>query len=66
MDESKLYGVSVRGWLAVILIVTVCVMSIIKVDVKEPLYSLVLMAAGFYLGSKSLNQNKNANPPVAP
>lgn len=57
MDESKFLGVSVRGWLAIILTLTVCAMSLLVLEVKEPLYSLVLMAVGFYLGQKTSKQN---------
>ena len=53
MNESSLFGVSVRGWITIFMIVTVCAMSVMMREVKEPLYSLVLMAAGFYLGQKS-------------
>ena len=53
MEESKFAGVSVRGWIAISTVVTVCVMSFLGKKVDEPLYSLVLMAAGFYLGSKT-------------
>ena len=52
-DESKLLGVSVRGWLAVLMASTVCIMSSCVIEVKEPLYSGFLMGLGFYLGSKS-------------
>lgn len=51
--ESKVYGVSIRGWLAVILVSTVCIMSGLGIEVKEPLYSMVLLAIGFYYGQKT-------------
>lgn len=53
-DSSKLFGVSVRGWVAVTVVLTVCAMSLASVTVIEPLYSLSLLATGFYFG-----QNKN-------
>lgn len=52
-DESKILGVSVRGWLAVLMATTVCVMSAGKIPVVEPLYSGFLMGLGFYLGQKT-------------
>ena len=52
-DESKIFGVSVRGWLAVLMATTVCIMSASRVAVVEPLYSGFLMGLGFYLGQKS-------------
>ena len=57
MDESKLFGVSVRGWITVLTVLTVCIMSYLSKDVKEPLYSLVLLASGFYFGSKTKGEN---------
>jgi len=63
MDESKLFGVSVRGWITVLMVFTVCAMSFLAKEVKEPLYSLVLMAAGFYLGQKTIGK-KNDNPSI--
>jgi hypothetical protein len=47
-----MFGVSVRAWLATFLIITVCVMSGIGHEVKEPLYSAMLLALGFYFGQK--------------
>jgi len=51
--RSAIYGVSVRGWLAVILTLTVCGMSAASVPVVEPLYSAMLLALGFYFGQKT-------------
>ena len=58
-EESQLAGVTIRGWLAVMLVGTVCLGHFLKIDVKEPMYTLVIMATSFYLGSKSgpLKQN---------
>lgn len=52
-NESKLFGVTIRGWLAVLLTFTVCIMSFVKIKVEEPMYTLVIMAVSFYLGSKN-------------
>lgn len=62
-EESKLWGVTIRGWLAVTLVVTVCAQSLLKIDVKEPMYTLVIMAVSFYLGSKSSTMNTKSNTP---
>jgi len=50
--ESTLLGVTVRGWLAIILTLTVCAMSLLGIKVVEPLYSAGLLALGFYFGQK--------------
>lgn len=51
--ESELLGVSIRAWTLLILVTTVCVMSVIGIEVKEPLYTLVGLAVGFYFGQKT-------------
>ena len=56
-DESKLFGVSVRGWLAVIIILTVCLMSAFSITIIEPLYSISLLSIGFYFGQKKDKPN---------
>lgn len=57
--ESRMLGVSVRGWIALLLTATVCAMNLIPqfknvlpVEIKEPLYSGWLLALGFYFGQK--------------
>ena len=52
-NESQMYGVSIRGWLALMLSITVCGMSIFRIDVKELMYTLVVMALSFYFGQKT-------------
>ncbi len=49
---SSIFHISLRGWLALILVVTVCYMAIMQIEVKEPLYTLATMALGFYFGQK--------------
>lgn len=51
-EESHLARVSVRAWAFLILIITVCGMSVAGIKVEEPLYTLVGMAAGLYFGQK--------------
>ena len=49
-DNSTLCGVTIRGWIAIIVVLTVCGMSIGKIDIKEPLYTLAGLIVGFYFG----------------
>jgi len=58
-DESKILGVSLRGWLALLIIFTVCFMSSTGTKVIEPLYSMSTMALGFFFGQKIANQKSN-------
>ena len=50
--QSQVWSISIRGWLALMLTITVCVMSGVGVEVIEPLYSMALLALGFYFGQK--------------
>jgi len=52
MNESSIFGVSGRGWLALLMILTMCVMSIIGREIADPLRSAVLLTIGFYFGQK--------------
>lgn len=52
-EESKVASVSIRAWLAVSLVLTVCVMSFLKIEVTSPLQDMALLAIGFYYGQKS-------------
>ena len=55
--ESKIMNVSLRGWLALLLVLTVCVMSGLSMAITEPLYSMALLALGYYFGQKGKNGN---------
>ena len=49
-DTSTIFGVSVRAWMALMIIATVCIMSSLGRNIPDPLYSLALVASGAYLG----------------
>ena len=51
-DTSELLGVSVRGWIVMLMVVTVCVICSLGREVPEPLYTGFLTGLGFYLGQK--------------
>lgn len=55
-SESGILSISIRGWLALIVIFTVCFMSATGVEVKEPLYTMCGMMIAFYYA-----QNKQPN-----
>ena len=52
-DESKIFGISVRAFIVTILVFTVCGMSLLAMNVPEPLYSAFMLALGFYFGQKT-------------
>jgi len=64
-QESQFLGVTMRGWIAIALVVTVCIMSLLKIKVEEPLYTLVMMAVSFYLGSKSTMMKVEPKEPIS-
>jgi len=49
-DNSSFLSVSVRAWLAIMFTITVCTMSVLRIEVLEPLYGLCYLAIGFYFG----------------
>lgn len=51
-EDPLISGVSLRGWIALLITITVCGMSATKVVVEEPLYTLCTVAIGFYFGQK--------------
>lgn len=51
--DSHFLRVSIRAWIALILVATVCYMALAALPVEEPLYSLATLAVGFYFGQKA-------------
>jgi hypothetical protein len=51
--SSQIAGVSVRGWIALVCVVTVCIISTMGMEIREPLYTMAGMAVAFYLGQKT-------------
>lgn len=47
-QSSSVAGISLRGWIALIVVLTVCAMSLLQYDIKEPLYTLAGMIVGYY------------------
>jgi len=67
-DGSRVWGVSIRAWIACLLVGTVCLIYILdacatvwmnfkganlELKISEPLYTLAIMAVSFYLGNKT-------------
>lgn len=52
MNESTILGVSIRGWITLILIASCCGLAFIKIPIPDALKELADMALGFYLGQK--------------
>lgn len=54
--DSSLFNVTIRGWIVLLLVLTVCVMSGLGKEVVEPLYGLAYLATGYYFGQKTQKQ----------
>lgn len=62
-DESKIFGCSLRGWIALLMVLTVCMMQSCGIKVEEPLYGLTYMAVGYFFGQKTTGgANAKTNP----
>lgn len=61
MNESKVFGVSVRGWLAATAVITLCATVLLQIDVKEPFYTVVISIVSFYFGQKNSAQQGGVN-----
>lgn len=56
-DSSQIGGISLRGLLAIFVVLTVCVMSVMHTLVVEPLYTLATVVVSFFFGH-SVGQSK--------
>ena len=60
--DSSFFGISVRAWLAILIVTTTCAISVMfavadikqgkELKIGEPLYTMAGMALGFYFGQK--------------
>ena len=57
-SESRAFNVSVRAWLALIVIGTVCFMSVTGREIKEPLYTLCVTVVSFYYAQREKPNSK--------
>lgn len=53
MYESHIFSLSARSLIALIVVLTVCYMSIRVTEVKEPLYTLAGLVVGFFFGQQT-------------
>lgn len=57
-NESSILGVSVRAWIAMIIVVGFTVLCFRRPGLEEKMFALASMAVGFYLGQKSQSSSK--------
>lgn len=59
--SSSFLGVSIRAWVVLMVVVTMCIMAYRQVKIEEPFYSVIIMVVSFYFGKESA---LNPKPPV--
>ena len=52
--ESKAFGISMRGWLAFMVVWTFCLLAVSQIQVDEPFRTVLIMVVTFYFGQKSV------------
>lgn len=60
--NSQLLSVSVRGWITLLVVFTVCLMSVMKIEIKEPLYTMTGMIIAFYFGQNKSGTTTTQTP----
>ena len=58
--DSSVLGISVRGWIAILVVSTICLMSCLEIAVTEPLYTMGGMIVAFFYataGGKAQGHN---------
>lgn len=60
-DESKIFGITVRGVLAIIITTSCCAIAIFIKDIGV-LKDLAFLVLGFYFGQKSIQQTPPGGP----
>ena len=58
MNDSNVFGVSVRAWGMLIALSTICAMSMLGLRVGEPLATLSGIMVGFYYGRSTGKQEQ--------
>ena len=61
--ESKIFGVSMRGWITLIIVIGTFVLAWKFDKVREVIPYGFTAAIGYYYGQKSMD-SKNENPPA--
>jgi hypothetical protein len=52
--ERKAFGLSMRGWLAFLVVWTYCLLAVQKIEVSVQFQAVVIMVVTFYFGQKSI------------
>jgi hypothetical protein len=55
-QTSQIGGISLRGIITLLIVLTVCVMSVSALEVREPLYTLAGMVIGYYFAQSPKKQ----------
>ena len=61
-NESTIFGVSLRGLIALLLVITLCILAISGIAIPQQLYSLAQIIVAFYFGHQiGKNQQNQQN-----
>lgn len=52
-DESKLFGITVRALIALLLTLTVCSMCMLALNIQPTLHDAFFLVLGFFFGQKN-------------
>ena len=52
-DESKIFNMSVRAFIALLITGTLCFMSLLDLKITEPMYTVVTFVLGYFFGQKT-------------
>lgn len=50
LEGSQIGSISIRGLLAILIVVTLCSMQVMKIDITEPFYTMSTVVISFYFG----------------
>ncbi len=56
-DESMIFGMTVRGFIVMMITMTLCTMTLGQMKIIEPFYSICVFVIGFYFGQKTSNSS---------
>ena len=62
MNESNIFGISIRAYIVFIMVTAFVVMSFMKMDVDSTFSTLVVSLISFYFGNKPSTSNSTTIP----
>jgi len=60
--QSGVFGVSIRGWIVLLLVGTECLLAFFQIESPQVLDNATLIAIGYYFGQKNSDTSLAATP----